>query len=201
MSNFAEKMSRYGKFLSAFLSNPLQTGSIIPSSRFLANSILINLDFTNLKKVVEFGPGSGAITKYLSDVLQQSECKLHLVEMNPDFFEALKENFPEAHVHLGAASSILSYEGIEAGSVDVVISSLPFTVIPWDETQQTILQTYKVIKPGGTFRTYIYVNTILVKKNQRLLELLREVFGEVKIWFEWRNMPPAFVIDCKKTSK
>jgi phospholipid N-methyltransferase len=193
-------MGRHAKFLSAFFSKPLQTGSVIPSSRYLARSILSKLDFSHFKAVVEFGPGSGAITKYLSNVIGRSTDTLHLVEMNPDFYEALKQNFPQAHVHLGAASNILSYEGINVGTVDVVISSLPFTVIPWEETKQTILQTYEAIKPGGTFRTYIYVNTILLKKNQRLLKLLREVFGEVRIWSEWRNLPPAFVIDCKKAN-
>ena len=49
-------------FFSAFLRYPKEIGSVIPSSKYLKEGIIKNIDFKNARYIAEYGPGTGCIT-------------------------------------------------------------------------------------------------------------------------------------------
>ena len=64
------------------------SGTITPSSRFLANKMLKQIDFSEAKVIVELGPGNGAITKRILKKLHP-EAQLICFEINDHFYDQL----------------------------------------------------------------------------------------------------------------
>ena len=58
------------KFLKEFIANPGDVGSVTPSSKQLALVVVNTARVPEAKVVVEFGPGTGAITQVLIPVLR-----------------------------------------------------------------------------------------------------------------------------------
>ncbi len=189
-------------FIKGFLRNPFAVGSVVPSSKFLATAILKNIDFSKLKVVVEYGPGTGVFTKHLLDSSSKSKTQVRVIEFSGDFVEFLTKRFPTNQFNIvikqDRAANVKNIMASPEERVDVVISSLPFTFFPWDETEATIRATFDVLETGGIFRTYLYVHTLPLPKIQRLLALLKDVFGNVDSWICVANIPPAIVIECQK---
>jgi len=185
------------RFVREFFTNPLKVGSLVPSSRYLASAILRDLKLNSFKGIFEYGPGTGVFTRVLYNAMDHDRAKLQLVEMSPDFARFLVDAFPRATVHVMPASQVGTLN-LGPGDIDLVISSLPFSVIPWDETEKTILETVKLLPKGGRFRTFLYFHTFPIPKNVKLFELLKASFSSVITWAEWRNFPPAIVIECVK---
>ena len=51
-----------GLFARNFIKHPTTLGSVIPSSRFLVNDLMSQVDWGRAQVVVEYGPGVGTIT-------------------------------------------------------------------------------------------------------------------------------------------
>lgn len=183
--------------------NPFAVGSITPSSKFLAAAILKHLDFSKLKVVVEYGPGTGVFTQFLLDSSSPAKTQVRIIEFNEAFVNHLHEKFPVNQYNIvikqDRAANVKNILKSPDELVDVVISSLPFTFFPWEETLATIDATYEVLADGGVFRTFLYLHTLPLPKIQRLLRHLKEVFGNVNSWVVVANIPPAIVIECKKS--
>lgn len=181
------------KFLGEFLRRPLEVGAVLPSSRFLAEQMFADVDSRQVHTFLEYGPGLGSFTAYAQATLT-SGTRLVLIEVNPRFREVLRTAFPQAEI-------FETPEGLdrETGArVDLVASGLPFTFIPEAVTKQTIEQTFRLLRPGGTFRTFIYHHSLWLPKNRRLLASLRSTFAEVQLRHVMLNIPPAVVIQCTK---
>src|SRR5207245_9400038 len=52
-------------FLREFLTTPAVIGAVVPSSEYLARTMLAGLDLRNARAVLEYGPGSGIVTDHL----------------------------------------------------------------------------------------------------------------------------------------
>ena len=55
-------MPKKRSFITQFLKESKMVGSVRPSSRFLMEKMLQNIDFENSKIIVELGPGTGVFT-------------------------------------------------------------------------------------------------------------------------------------------
>ncbi len=197
------KKSRIANFIKVFVKKPLDVGSITPSSRFLAAAILKNLDFSKLKVVVEYGPGTGVFTQFLLSSSSPSKTQVRVIEFNADFVSHLNERFPANQYNIvikqDRAANVKNILKTPDELVDVVISSLPFTFFPWEETLATINASYEVLADGGVFRTYLYLHTLPLPKIQRLLSHLKVLFGNLNSWVVLANIPPAIVVECIKS--
>ncbi|MAX20601.1 MAG: hypothetical protein CMJ60_00280, partial [Planctomycetaceae bacterium] len=71
-----------------FLKSPNKVGAIAPSSRYLANAMLDQLHWDTLTNVVEYGPGTGAISKHLLKRVRDHQ-KFFAVELNASFVPVL----------------------------------------------------------------------------------------------------------------
>jgi len=94
------------QFLQAFLKNPLKVGAVAPSSSDLAWQMLESILPDKENIVVELGVGTGAITKYIREILPDNESYLG-IELDDRMVSSLKIRYPEMNVVKGNASSFL----------------------------------------------------------------------------------------------
>ncbi|MBD3863359.1 MAG: phospholipid N-methyltransferase [Olleya marilimosa] len=179
-------------FLKESLKSLKTSGTLFPSSRFLASKILKGIDFNTAKLIVEFGPGNGVITK---EILKQltPDAKLISFEINDKFYNTLLNiNDPRLIVSNQSADRVLEVikdHGFEA--VDYIVSSLPLTNIPKPITKSILKNSYKSLKSKGYFFQYQYSLTYYAT--------LKDTFkGNVNLGFEPLNIPPAFIYTCQK---
>ena len=112
-------------FFRQLLSNPQQVSAIAPSSRWLARAMAQGLG-PNSGRVIEFGPGTGVLTKGILDAGVAPE-NLTVFEMNADFCTHLRQKFPGVTVHNAPAQSAVN--SVEPG-VTAVVSGLPLLSMP-----------------------------------------------------------------------
>jgi phospholipid N-methyltransferase len=114
-------------FLREFIKENKMVGSLTPSSRFLAAKMLDTIDFSQVKVIVELGPGTGVFTRKIVEKLDKN-AHLLVFELNDGFCEKLKQEFQQSNVHIihDSADQIQNYLN-ELGfeSAEVILSSLP----------------------------------------------------------------------------
>ncbi len=83
----------FGLFLRRWAANPLQMGSVVPSSPALGRRIAALVERRGEEVVVELGAGTGAITRALLAGGVPAE-RLVVVEIVPDMAAHLAQAFP-----------------------------------------------------------------------------------------------------------
>src|SRR5947207_10827289 len=89
-------------FLKRFLARPWKVASPVPSGRRLAAKIAEQIDPEPGGKVLELGPGTGAVTRALRE-RGIAEQDLVLIEADREFVTLLRAQFPAARVIEGDA--------------------------------------------------------------------------------------------------
>ena len=167
--------------------NLTTTGAVTFSSKALVKKMLSFTDLQHADLVIELGGGDGSITQGIVDRLSPT-AELLVFEINPSFCAAMKKQFSQANVKIinDSAENIATYIGER--KVDYVLSSLPFTLIPKEATDQIMKQSSQCLKPKGKFIQICY--SYLLKK------LFLKYFSKVEAKFTIKNLPPAFVMIC-----
>jgi phospholipid N-methyltransferase len=179
-------------FARSFLANPRGTGSVIPSSRRLTQRLLAGFDWSTAKTVVEYGPGTGVVTRALL-ARMGPESRLFAFEINPEFVDYLRHSIPDPRLTVIAASAETVESVLAAHSVtqcDAAVSSLPFSIMPPRVRLRIVSATAAVLAPGAALVGYQY--------STRWLRELRRGFADVSVRFEPRNWPPAFVFTARQ---
>lgn len=185
-------MSKKFNFFKESVKNYKTSGTIAPSSRFLAKKMLKKIDFSKANVLIELGPGNGAITERILKKLHP-ESVLICFEINDAFYgELLKIKHKQLIVLKSSAENILTeIEKLGFTEVDHIISSLPLTIIPKEISENILKESYKTLKIKGTFIQYQYSLTYY--------RSLKNVFKDkISLDFEPLNIPPAFVYRCQK---
>lgn len=185
-------MSKKFNFFKEAVKNYKTSGTIVPSSRFLANKMLEDIDFCKAKVIVELGPGNGAITRHILEKLAP-QTTLVCFEINDAFYEELQniEHSQLVVLKKSAEKVVEVLQQLGFNNADYIISSLPLTIIPKEISNSILQASYKVLKESGLFLQYQYSLTYYKK--------LKTVFGEnITLNFEPLNFPPAFVYKCAK---
>ena len=187
--NYFNCMSKK-EFFSEFLKQGINIGSVTPSSKFLVKKMVDPIDFTKVKCIVEFGPGTGTITQELLNKMPEDSVLL-VFEINKEFCEKLKKDIPDPRMRIITDSAenledYLSKNNIT--NVDYIVSSLPFTVIPNGVVRNILDVVKKVLSPAGAFIQYQY--------SLNVYRRLRTTFKNVDLKFTPMNFPPAFVFTC-----
>jgi phosphatidylethanolamine/phosphatidyl-N-methylethanolamine N-methyltransferase len=179
------------EFFKAALRNPLDVSTVFPTSKALAETMLGFADLARARRVVELGSGTGAITKHLAPKLTDPSVFIG-VELDPKMVEFLRQEWPALRFETGLAEAIPQW--VAPGSVDVIVSSLPWTIFSEETQTKTIAAVRDSLRPGGAFVTYVCANALLYPHAGSFLKLLRTEFSSLKrSELEWRNIPPAFV--------
>jgi len=180
-------------FIKEYLTKPRTVGAVLPSSKYLARKMVKDINFSIATCIVEYGPGTGVFTEKIVESMKEDTI-LILLENNESFYRELCKKFANdqnVYIMRDSAENIgkhLATHGLEAA--DYVVSGLPFASIPADISLRILAQTKKHLKIGGCFITFQYT---LLKK-----EFIGQFFGKVKLRWEFRNVPPAFVLSCRK---
>jgi phospholipid N-methyltransferase len=176
-------------FARNFFKHPRMLGSLIPSSRFLIDEILGEIDFARARVIVEYGPGVGTITRHLLRRMRP-DARLVAIEMNDDFVSYLRDVAdPRLHVVHGSAADVaaeLARLGLDRA--DYVISGIPFSTMPVEVRTAIVRATRDALHPDGRFLVYQFSREV-----ERYLE--RE-FTHVKRDFEPLNILPAQLWYC-----
>jgi len=186
--NRSEQIILFGR---NFVKHPRMLGSLIPSSRFLVDRVLRQVDWARAKTIVEYGPGVGTIT---GDILQrlQPDASLVTIETNRDFVRYLRRTVGDRRLHVveGSAAdvqTILRERGL--GQADYVISGIPYSTMPPDVREAILRATHDVLQPQGAFLVYQFTRAVL--------PYLLETFPLVGQEFEPRNIMPARLFSCR----
>jgi phospholipid N-methyltransferase len=185
MSSPDGAMSKHRLFAQNFFKHPRMLGSLIPSSRFLVDQILKQIDWTQARTIVEYGPGVGTITGEILKRMHR-EARLVVLETNPDFVAYLKANYPQERLVVEERSAadvqkVLQEQRLPGA--DYVISGIPFSTLPPEVRDGVLRSTHAALVPGGKFLVYQF--------SGKVLPHLEQHFGDVRTEFELLNILPA----------
>lgn len=186
-------------FFRQYLRHPRQVGSVAPSSRALGHAMLHGLPDRSPRLVVEYGSGTGAFTRLmLKRFAPLPACRIVAVEPNPVFQRHLRRHYPEIRVIGDRAANVTRYIEPDLGAVDLVVSGVPFSFMPFDQVTETVRVTSRLLRDGGHFRAFVYHHTYWLPRVTVLRRLLRRSFRRVETTAVWANFPPAIVLQCEK---
>lgn len=181
-------------FLRGFFENPLKVASFVPSSGYLQRKLSSLPCLQTARNVVELGPGTGATTSALLNVLPENS-NLLCIEVVSEFVNQLQQ-MTDARL-LVEEGSALDLEAIlrsnHMSAPDVIVSGVPFSVMSPDEGRHLIQSIHRVLAPGGTFVTYQFRSSVC--------ELAEDCFGapQRRSFILW-NLPPLELYLWKKQS-
>lgn len=189
------------------------TGAIAPSGRKLARALARFVpppaEATAPRRILEVGPGTGAVTRAVIDALGPVDV-LDLVELNDRFVERLRERLAtEAPFQRVSARTRLFHQSVEdlpnEPKYDVIVSGLPLNNFSVELVDRLLTALTSRLAPGGSLSFFEYVwirnfkaavsgsaeRTRLSTIGRTINELLeRHEFHRDLIW---SNIPPAWV--------
>lgn len=169
-------------------------GSVIPTSDIAIQALLDPVDWSSVRCVVEYGPGTGVFTRKILEKLGP-DARLIAIDTNATFIQHLRENIPDRRLICveGSAAdveTILRSNGIEAA--DYIVSGLPFSTLPPEVADEIAAATARAIRVGGMFLVYQYSRFVLSR--------LKRNFAKVEQSIVWRCVPPARLFWAEKGS-
>jgi phospholipid N-methyltransferase len=187
-SSRSEQLLLFGR---NFLKHPKMLGSLIPSSRFLVNHVLAEVDWDRARVFLEYGPGVGTFT---SEILRRMrpDAVLVALETNADFVRFLRGKLHDDRLHVihgSAAEADSALATLELTRADYVLSGIPYTTMPPEVRDVILRKTHSVLDPNGAFLVYQFTRTVL--------PYLQRVFGSVHQDFEPFNVMPARLFYCR----
>ena len=167
-------------FLQRMARNPRAVGSVSPSSPALADAMAAQVDPQAPGRVLELGPGTGAITRAL---IRRGfkPAQVIAVEADAKFARLLRSRISGLEVIEGDA---MDADGIEGyGPFSAILSSLPLLNFPNHERTAFVETMLRLLPPGAPFVQYSYgVKSPLPRYADAQVTLAAKV---------WRNLPPA----------
>jgi len=186
-------MSDFRLFLGKFLRQGTAIASVAPSSRWLSETTVRNIDWGTVNTLLELGAGTGPITRVIAR-RARPDCRVVVVERDHDFARLLRErfrnmpNFDIVEGNVCELDSILAGCGIDR--VDHVISGLPVPSFP-KELQNALFEAVrKVLSHDGTYNQITEIPWVF-------WGFYRGFFDHVQFAFEPRNLPPAGAYFCR----
>jgi phospholipid N-methyltransferase len=191
-------MNEHLQFLQGFFKNPLKVGAIAPSSPDLALKMIEGVEPDENNRVLEIGCGTGAITKFLQDLIPSRHLYLG-IEIDQDFVGHLESEFPKLDF---VCSDACEAENILAkrsfGKVSYVISGLPFVVLPPEVSEGILREVDKFMQNGCLFRTFQYAHGYHLPPARKFRENLNKKYGKVeRSSLVMKNVPPAYTLTWK----
>jgi phospholipid N-methyltransferase len=174
-------------FAREFLKHPVLLGSALPSSRFLVQRLLRQVDWAATRVLVEYGPGVGTFT---AEILQRlrPDATLVAIEASEEFVRHLRGAYDDPRlvvVHGSAADVGRILCERRLGYADAIISGIPFSTLSPRLRRRIVSESKRALCPGGRFLVYQFTSTV-----RRDLE---RVFGPIERDHEPLNILPATI--------
>jgi phosphatidylethanolamine/phosphatidyl-N-methylethanolamine N-methyltransferase len=188
---FSEPPSAAGLFFRRWLADPLGMGSIIPSSSALRRAIARNVRRSDDQIVVEFGGGTGAVTKGLLANGVPGD-RIWSIEIDGELARFLSRQYPAVNVVEGdAREADRLIPAQHVGNVGTVIVGIPMVMLPRPLQTEIIDAIFRIMPPGSRFLLYTYCITsplplaALGLKGERLAWTPAN-FPPASVWGYWR---------------
>ena len=183
------------QFLQAFIKNPLKVGAIAPSSPELAAEMLKGLEPDTHNIVLELGVGTGAITKFIRNILPSRDSYLGL-ELDADLVKTLNKNYPDMNIICGNAAEAYSiHRESGLGKVRYVVCCLPFVSLPKEISDSVLQEIQKFMDEGCELRLFQYAHGYFLPPAIKLREVLKTRYGlSHRSPLVLKNVPPAYTL-------
>lgn len=178
-------------FLLEGLRNLRTTGTLTRSSIALCEAAIDRIDFSKTKTVVELGAGDGVITEHILKRLPP-DGKVIAFEVSPELCDDMRAiGDPRLIVAEDSAENIRKWlDSIDADMADHIVSAIPFAALP-PELGKAIVEAAKDnLRSGGCYNQVHY--------SLKTKAYYEEAFGKVDARRVWKNLPPAWVLYCRK---
>lgn len=178
-------------FFRQWLKNPLRTAALLPSSAELATAMIAALP-DDVRRVIELGGGTGAITAALLDAGIDAD-DLLVLELNEELHAHLRARFPRVRAVLGDARSLarLAQDSgyLAGGPADAIVSGLGLLNMPPPLQQEILEAALACLRVDGLLVQFTYGPIAPVAAAVAEALGLSVARGE----FVLRNVPPATV--------
>lgn len=176
------------EFLKSFATDK-DVASITPSSKYCVRKLCEHIDFATTDVIVEYGGGTGVFTKHFLKKMRP-DSRLFVFETNDNFAELLNriddDRLTVLHDSVEDILELIPKDII--GTVDHVVSGIPFSFFEWDMKMSILSKTKQVLRKDGSFLAY--------QTSGHLKEPLTEAFGNYTTEFCWKNIPPYFIYEA-----
>ncbi len=167
------------------MANPLQMGSVVPSSPALCRRVAQQVRVEPGEWVLELGAGTGVVSRALIEH-GLSPSRLTVVEIVPDMADHLRALLPGAEVIAGDARNLPSLlPASRRGRIGTVICGVPLVLLRLAE-QRRFIDAIEAVAPGRGFLHYSYCATSPLPWRKHGLVAKREAWTPL-------NIPPASV--------
>ncbi len=170
-------------FLIEYARHPRKVGAVAPSSPALVEAMLEPVDWNKAKTIVEFGPGTGVITKGILAKLRK-DATLTSFETNKTFYTNISRLKDSRFTVRNQSAEMLDFKA------DAIISGLPLLAFGKTLRKNILLTVRKQLSDKGVFIQFQYTS--------KLESVLHRFFPNVKRTWVAKNIPPAFVYECRK---
>ncbi len=200
-------------FLREFRDTYRTTGAIAPSGRALARALGRYVPPPNgstaPRRILEVGPGTGAVTCALIRALAPSDT-LDLVELNDRFASRLRERMAhDPEFRPAAARMRLFHQSVEElprePAYDVIVSGLPLNNFAVEDVRRLLDVMRQRLAVGGVLSFFEYVwirglKALVSGREERgrlrgIAATMQALLNEQEIHRDlvWTNLPPAWV--------
>jgi phosphatidylethanolamine/phosphatidyl-N-methylethanolamine N-methyltransferase len=201
----------YLEFFRQFRERYETTGAIAPSSRGLARAMSRPLRESEHRpaRVLEIGPGTGAVTGHIIQALGPEDT-FDLVELNESFADVLRKRFDTDPQWLSVSDRSELHvcpiqEFQSEAPYDFIVSGLPLNNFPADLVEEIFRVYFRLLAPAGvlSYFEYMYVRTLRkrIGKNEAR-ERLSKIDDTMNSYVQRHrfkrdsiliNLPPAWV--------
>ena len=186
------RVSQLLLFARNFVKHPNNIGWMLPSSPFVVDSVLKQVDWDKARVIVEYGPGVGTFTTRMLERMRP-DATLVALETNDEFVKFLGASLRDPRLrlmHESAADIDVVLARLGLTHADYVISGIPFKTLPHVLRDIIVRKTYSVLRPKGSFLVY--------QLSSAVLPYLEQVFGAVSREVELLNIMPARLFYCAR---
>ena len=177
-------------FLWACLLKQQQTGSVVPSQRFLIAKMIAPVPRDYSGQIIELGPGNGALTLRLAARCPQA--RILACEINPVLARDARANLAaaglegRAEVVLDSAEHLLAAR-LRCGAppADFIISGIPLGHLHRSHTFRLIDAIHCALRKRGMYIQFQY--SLIDRKK------IKERFSRLRTVPAFLNFPPALV--------
>jgi phosphatidylethanolamine/phosphatidyl-N-methylethanolamine N-methyltransferase len=172
-------------FFRRWIANPLQMGSLLPSSPALCRRIVAQTRRAPDEAVIELGAGTGVVSRALLAAGLPPE-RLFVVEIVPDMVMHLRRVLPGVSVIEGDARRLPDLIPRQwHGRIGTVICGIPLVLLPLAE-QRRFIDAMNAVAPGRGFLHFSYCVTSPLPAPKHGMTGRREGWTPL-------NFPPASV--------
>jgi phosphatidylethanolamine/phosphatidyl-N-methylethanolamine N-methyltransferase len=141
-------------FLKGLIARPKNVAALTPSSPALARAVAAQVNPDIRGRVLELGPGTGAVTEALIERGIAPE-RIVAIEYDFEFVRLVAQRFPGVHVQQGDAFDFA--RALKDGDpFAAIVSGLPLLNHPVERRRALIEGALERLKPGAPFVQFSY---------------------------------------------